>query len=158
MTKTLFDLSILAGKSTVVLLYLFLFYRFLGKRQLAQFNLYDLVTIMAVANSVQNAMTTGKGDLSVGFVCAGTLLICAWVITRGVVRAPIAHRILYGTPTILLSNGQIIEGRMAREHVTEEELSTAIRQHGLVNHADVFLAVLEVDGTISIIPQANSSK
>ncbi len=152
MSKELFDLSVLAGKSAVVILYLFLLYRLLGKRQLAQFNLYDLATIMAVANAVQNAMTSGKGDLAVGFVCAGTLLLVGWLITRVIVRAPKAQQIMFGTPTIILADGHVFDDRMHRERVTSEELSAALRQHGLCDPKEAKLAVLEVDGSISIVP------
>ena len=110
---------------------------------------------MAVANSVQNAMTTGKGDLSVGIVCAGSLLLCAWLITRFVVRVPVAQRVMFGTPTILISDGCVLAERMQRERVTEEELAAAMRQHGIESPSKVRIAVLEVDGSISIVPIQN---
>ena len=148
-----FDLSVYAGKTAVVLLYLFLGLRLLGKRQVAQFNLYDLATIIAIANAVQNAMTRGKGDLAVGLVCSATLIVLGWLISRVLVRAPVVEGLVFGTPTILLSNGHVLEDRMHRERVTREELDTAIRQHGLVAPAQVSLAVLEIDGEISIVPK-----
>ena len=156
MSKMAFDLSVLAGKSAVVIIYLFVLYRLLGKRQLAQFNLYDLATIMAVANAVQNAMTSGKGDLAVGFVCAGTLLFVGWIVTRVMVRAPKAQHLMFGTPTIILSEGQVFSDRMHRERVSTEELEAALRQHGLCEPSEAKLAVLEVDGSISVVPQPKS--
>ena len=67
-----FDLSVLAGKTTVVLVVLVALYRVLGKRSLANFTVYDLVTVMAVANAVQNAMTNGRGELLVGLACSAS--------------------------------------------------------------------------------------
>jgi uncharacterized membrane protein YcaP (DUF421 family) len=148
-----YDLSVLAGKTTVVVVYLFVLYRLLGKRQVAQFNLYDLATIMAVANAVQNAMTMGKGDLAVGIVCAGTLLLVGWLVTRVVVKAPRAEHIMFGSPTIILSDGHVLDDRMHRERVTIEELEAALRQHGLIAPEQARLAVLEVDGSISVVPK-----
>jgi len=148
-----FELSVLAGRSAVVLIYLFLAYRLLGKRQTAQFNLYDLATIVAVANAVQNAMTMGKGYLALGFVCAGTLLLVAWLMTRITTHVPMAHRAVFGTPTILLSDGKLYADRMRRENVTEDELRVALRQHGLYMPKEAALAVLEVDGSISVVPK-----
>jgi uncharacterized membrane protein YcaP (DUF421 family) len=147
-----FDLSVYCGKTLVVLLYLFLGFRLLGKRQIAQFNLYDLATLIAIANAVQNAMTHGKGDLAIGLVCSMTLILIGWLITRAVVRLPGTQALIYGTPTILVSEGVAFGERLHKERVTHEELEVALRQHGLTSIAKVKLAVLEVDGAISIVP------
>lgn len=156
MNATWFDISVYAGKTAVVVLYLFLGYRLLGKRQVAQFNLYDLATIIAVANAVQNAMTRGKGDLVVGIVCSSTLIGIGWFFTRVVVKAPKVQGLVFGTPSIILSDGHVLLDRIHRERITLEELDTAIRQHGLTDHAQVALAVLEVDGSISVVPRRGS--
>jgi|SRR5471030_2696352 len=148
-----FDISVYAGKTAVVVLYLFVGYRLLGKRQVAQFNLYDLATLIAIANAVQNAMTRGKGDLIVGIVCSMTLVGIGWLISRLVVKIPKVQGLVFGTPTIILSDGHVLADRMHRERVTLEELDTAIRQHGLMDHDQVSLAVLEIDGAISIVPK-----
>ena len=148
----LYDLSIYAGKTAIVLLYLFLGFRLFGKRQVAQFNLYDLATLIAIANAVQNAMTRGKGDLAVGLVASMTLILAGWLIPRAVVRLPGTQALVYGTPTILVSDGVALDERMHKERVTHEELEVALRQHGLTSIAKVKLAVLEVDGAISIVP------
>jgi len=153
-----FDLSVYAGKTAFVLIYLFLGFRLLGKRQVAQFNLYDLATIIAIANAVQNAMTRGKGDLAVGLVCSSTLILLGWVLTKVLVKAPAVEGLVFGTPTIILSDGKVFEDRMHRERVTEEELETALRQHGLVDPSQVALGVLEIDGAISIVPKRKTKE
>src|ERR1700733_9686219 len=104
-----FDISVYAGKTAVVLLYLFLGFRLLGKRQVAQFNLYDLATIIAIANAVQNAMTRGKGDLVIGLVCSGTLIAVGWLFTRVLVKAPAVEGLVFGAPTIIVSDGKVLE-------------------------------------------------
>jgi len=153
MNKLWFDLSVLSAKTAVTLMYVFVLYRLLGKRQVAQFNVYDLVTIVALANAVQNAMTMGKGDLVVGFVSSFTLILIGWLLTRLAYRSPLSHRVLYGTPSVILSDGHMLLDRMKREQVSVEELHTALRQHGLCEIGDASLAVLEVDGSISIVPK-----
>ena len=153
-----FNLSVYAGKTAFVLIYLFLGFRLLGKRQVAQFNLYDLACIIAVANAVQNAMTSGKGDLVIGLVCSWTLIAVGWMISKGVARIPATEAFLYGTPTIILSDGKILQDRMHKERITQEELETALRQHGIVDPSLVSLAVLEIDGAISIVPKPRVSK
>src|SRR5262249_30937521 len=128
--------------------------RALGKRQVGQMNIYDLALIMALANSVQNAMTSGKGDLSVGLVSAGTLLVIGWAISMLFIRMPKLEERLIGTPTVLIHEGHIEHEHLRREHIAMEELLAVVRQHGLPDPRDVKLAVLEVDGSISIVPKA----
>lgn len=146
------ELSIYAAKSAVVLILLFLAFRVLGKRQVGQLNIYDLALIMALANAVQNAMTAGKGDLGVGIVSSGTLLLIGYVLVRLFARSKKAERLLIGMPTVIVNRGQILRHRMRRERITQDELLAAIRQHGLQSPNQVKMAVLEVDGSISIVP------
>ena len=151
-TAWLFDVTVYAAKTAVVLALLFLAFRLLGKRQARQLNIYDLATIMALANAVQNAMTAGKGDLRVGIASATTLLLVGAAMTRLLVRSRRAERLMIGMPTVILNRGKVLKHRMRRERVTKEELLAAIRQHGLQSPTQVKMAVLEVDGSISVIP------
>lgn len=143
----------IAARTAIVAICLTIGLRVLGKRQLAQINVYDLALIMALANAVQNAMTHGSGNLSVGFVSAGTLLIFGWLMARLFVRSNRLYEHIVGTPTLMISDGELIPDNMRREHITEEQVMTALRQHGLTDPADVKLAVLEVDGSLSVVPQ-----
>ncbi len=152
MNAAAFELSVVAGKTGFTILFLFILYRLLGKRQLAQFNVYDLVTLLAVASAVQNGMTMGKGQLSVGLVSATTLLLLGWLVTRLVTKQPKFEHLLFGTPMVLVSDGHVISERMKVEHVSHEELIRTMREHGLCHVSEVRLAVLEIDGTISIVP------
>ena len=147
-------LAAISIRTGIVLAWLFFGLRVLGKRHVGQMNIYDLALIMALANSVQNAMTNGKGDLSIGLVSAGTLLLIGWTASVLFLRLPKLEDRLIGTPTVLIHNGHIEREHLRREHVTETELMTAIRQYGLPDTNDVKLAVLEVDGSISIVPRA----
>jgi uncharacterized membrane protein YcaP (DUF421 family) len=150
---TAYDLSIYAAKSIVVLLFLVFAYRLLGKRDTGQFNVYDLVTVIALSNAVQNAMTSGRGELGVGLSSATALLAVTYLLSRFFVRKPTAQRLAYGIPVILMSHGRIYRDRLKRERVSIEELESSIRSHGLSTHGSVAMAVLEVDGSISIIPK-----
>jgi uncharacterized membrane protein YcaP (DUF421 family) len=149
----LWFLSTIGARTGIVLVFLVMGLRLLGKRQIGQMNIYDLAMLMALANSVQNAMTGGKGDLSVGIVSAGTLLLVGWGLSLAVVRVPRLEQRLVGDPTLLVNNGHIIWERMRREGVTEATLMSAVRQHGLTEVHQVLMAVLEVDGEISVVPK-----
>jgi uncharacterized membrane protein YcaP (DUF421 family) len=127
--------------------------RVLGKRQIGQFTIYDLAMIMALANAVQNAMTSGAGDLSVGIICSSVLLILGRISTQIFMKWPKVQEELCGSPRVLVQDGQLIEANMQRESITEEQIDAALREHGIASVKDAKMAVLEVDGTLSIIPK-----
>ncbi len=81
-------LSIYAARTAIVLIWMVLGLRLLGKRQIGQLNIYDVALVMALANAVQNAMTGGQGKLVVGIVCAGTLMLLGRLLTAIFIRAP----------------------------------------------------------------------
>jgi uncharacterized membrane protein YcaP (DUF421 family) len=140
-------------RTAIVLIYLAAGLRLLGKRQIGQMNLYDLVLVMALANAVQNAMTAGKGELSVGLVSAGTLLFIGRVVTALFVRQPQLEERLVGSPTLIINDGHLVWENMRREQITEEQVMTALREHELTDPGQAKLAVLEVDGSLSVVPR-----
>jgi uncharacterized membrane protein YcaP (DUF421 family) len=142
-----------AIKSAIVLLWVVAGLRLLGKRQSAQLNIYDLVLVMALANSVQNAMTEARGNLAIGLVSAGTLLLLGRLFTELFVRRPRWEERIIGWPTIIINDGRLVREHMRREHLTEAQVMTALRQHGLADPHDAKLAVLECDGSLSVVPR-----
>ena len=152
----LYFLLLLATRTIIVAVFLVVGFRLLGKRQIGQMNIYDIAMIMALANAVQNAMTSGAGDLTVGLVCAGTLLLIGRVVAELFVRMPRLEQQMVGAPTTLIYKGQIFTARMRKECVSKEQLMAALRAHGLRDPSECQLAVLEVDGTLSIVPKDQS--
>jgi uncharacterized membrane protein YcaP (DUF421 family) len=141
-------------KTLIVLVLLVAGFRLLGKREAAQLNVYDLAMLMALSNAVQNAMTGGLGNLPVGLALSATVMVSAWLVTRLLIRRPTLERRVVGSPTLLVNQGQVLSLPMRRQRVSAAELSEACRQHGIESTADVALAVLEVDGSISVVPKA----
>lgn len=150
---TPFDFSVTAGKSAIILISLLLCYRLLGKREVAQFNVYDLVTVVLLCNAVQNAMTSGRGEFGIGVASAGTLLAIGYLFSRIYVMAPQSQRILLGAPVLLIRDGVLLRDRLKREKISEEEVFAVLRTHGLLRIEQVDLAVLELDGSVSVVPQ-----
>lgn len=146
-------LAAIAARSAIILVWLVVGMRVMGKRQLGQMNLYDLALVMALANSVQNAMTEGKGDLAVGLVSAGVLLLGGRLLAAILVRGSQWEAGAIGTPTVVIQDGELVRDHLSRERVTEDQVLTALRQHGLTDPAAVKLAVLEVDGSLSVVPR-----
>jgi uncharacterized membrane protein YcaP (DUF421 family) len=125
--------------------------RLFGKREVGQFTLYDLVFILLVANALQPAIT--GPDTSVG---GGLILILALVGTNALVgrldNLPRFHRLFTPAPAVVVRDGKCLPDVMKREGVDQDEIEMAVREHGYKDLKDVQLAVLEADGTISIIP------
>lgn len=145
------DMAVQAAKTVVIVTLLAVGLRLLGKRQMAQLNVYDVAMLMAAANAVQNAMTAGRGSLGIGISSATAAVATGWLATRVLgLRPRLSHRLL-GTPTVLVRDGTVLTSRLRSERVTPEELDEAIRQHGLSSVDEVGLAVFEVDGTINIV-------
>ncbi len=158
MNDYLYEASIYGAKTAIVLLFVIFLYRVLGKRFVAQFNVYDLVTVSAVSNAVQNAMTEGKGNLEIGLVSAATLIGLGWFLSKLFVRAPRLQKLVSGIPTLLVYEGKIFTDRMKRESVSSDELRAALQAHGLSDPKECGMAVLEPDGSISIVPAGRSCK
>ena len=113
----------------------------------------DLVLVLLLGNAIQNAITNGSGALAVGLVSAGALLAIDRVLGVLFVREPWLETRIFGEPTVLASNGTIDRVALRREGLTEDELLAAAREQGLRDLSELRLAVLEADGTISVIPK-----
>ncbi len=125
--------------------------RLFGKREVGQFTLYDLVFILLVANALQPAIT--GPDTS---VLGGLILIVALVGTNFIVgrldNLPQFHRLFTPAPAIIVRDGQFLRDVMRKEGVDQEEVEMSMREHGIADMKEVQLAVLEPDGSISIVP------
>ena len=127
--------------------------RLLGKRELGQMTVFDLVVILLLANAVQNAMVGPDSSLQGGLLAAAVLLAVNYLLGYLRLRSGWWRRLIEGTPTVLIMDGRYIQAHMSREDVGREDVEEALREHGLKSAADVAIAVLEVDGSISIVPK-----
>ena len=147
----------IALRSAVVYAALLIGLRLTGKRQIGQMAPFDLVVILLIANAVQNAMVGPDTSLLGGLISAGVLLAANAVVARFRDRMPGLRRALESQPAVLISDGKLITSTITREGIDMEELEQAIREHGIEDLADVKMAVLEVDGTISIVPMGTET-
>jgi uncharacterized membrane protein YcaP (DUF421 family) len=136
----------------IIMVVLVVGFRLFGKREAAQLNVYDLAMLMALANAVQNAMTEGLGNLPIGLATSTAVVIAAWVLSRLLLRRPGVEERFVGTPTVLVNNGRVVSAALRRQQVTREELGDALRQRGVDKPRDARLVVLEIDGSISVVP------
>ncbi len=144
---------IIAAKTLVIYLFLIIGLRLLGKRELGQMNIFDLVLIIVLGNAVQNAMMNNDNSLVGGLIAATVLLIVNRIFNTILQRSKKAERLMVGQPMLILNEGTIITPHMQREGVTHDQLMTALREHGLTRLDQARMCVLEVDGSISVVPQ-----
>jgi uncharacterized membrane protein YcaP (DUF421 family) len=115
-------------------------------------NIFDLVLIIVLGNSVQNAMMNNDNSLVGGLIAGTVLLIVNRIFNIVLQRSKRAERAMVGHPMLILSDGVPIEYRMKREGVTHDQLMSALREHGLTRLDQARMCVLEVDGSISVVP------
>jgi uncharacterized membrane protein YcaP (DUF421 family) len=125
--------------------------RLSGKREVGQMTPFDLTLLLLISNAVQNAMTGPDTSLLGGVVAAATLLILNYFVAdlSGANRR--FRKFIQGEPSLLVHDGEVIASHMAKEHVSMDELERAMREHGIGSYHDIALAVLEVDGSISMM-------
>lgn len=125
--------------------------RLAGKREIGQMTTFDLVLLLLLSNAVQNAMTGPDTSVVGGIEAALTLFVVNMAVVYTAFRIPNLQRGLAGRATLLINNGHVIRENLQRELITEDELLAALREHGCTSPSDVALAVLEVDGSISVV-------
>ncbi|MDR3689005.1 MAG: DUF421 domain-containing protein [Fimbriimonas sp.] len=143
---------IIAAKTFAIYLFLIAGLRLLGKRELGQMNIFDLVLIVVLGNSVQNAMMNNDNSLIGGLISATTLLVVNRLFNVLLRRSKRVERAMVGQPMLILHDGIPVEARMRREGITRDQLMTALREHGLTRFDQARMCVLEVDGSISVVP------
>ena len=130
----------------IVYLSLVVFLRIFGKRELAQLNPFDLVVLLSLSNTVQNAMIGDDNSVSGGIIGALSLLVINWLLTRVLFRTPRLNAALEGKETVLVRNGVVDKEAMKKEALTEMELLSVLHKQGFDSFREVEKCVLEPNG------------
>jgi uncharacterized membrane protein YcaP (DUF421 family) len=149
------DVSLLEKILRPVLVYIFLIVglRLAGKRELAQLNPFDLVVLLTLSNTVQNAIIGNDNTLIGGVIGATTLLAVNYIVVRFLYRHETLDHLIEGECDELMTNGKIRHDRLKKELMTETSLETAAHRQGFASLKDIDRAVLEVGGSISFFPK-----
>jgi uncharacterized membrane protein YcaP (DUF421 family) len=138
-------------RPVLIYLVLMLIFRVASKRELAQATLFDFLIILLISNVVQNAIIGDDNSVLGAIAGAVILVILSGFLNRITANSHKARVLLEGNPVLLVHNGKVIDRAMKQEAVTRYDLFSNIRKAGLVHLDDVGYAILELDGTISII-------
>jgi uncharacterized membrane protein YcaP (DUF421 family) len=139
------------GRTVAVYLFIVLFLRIFGKKELAQLSVVDLVFILLISNSVQNAMLGPDTSLQGGLIAAAALFLTNYIFKHLLRRLPLFNRFVQGEPVMLIYKGSVKKENLSKIQMSMDELEAAVREHGVETIEKVDLAVFEVDGNISVL-------
>ena len=138
-------------RSVAVYFFMIIALRIFGKKELSQLNTADVILILLISNSVQNAMVGANTSLYGGIIAAFSLFLINFIFKKVILKSKFIKELVQDKPEVLIHNGKIEFKTLARLGITSEELEEAMREHGIEYYKDVKLAMFEIDGNISII-------
>jgi uncharacterized membrane protein YcaP (DUF421 family) len=138
-------------RTAVVYAAILLGLRLAGKREVGQMTPFDLVLLLLLSNAVQNAMVGPDSSLVGGLAAAAVLILLNVAVGRIAARSAPIRALVKGHARLLVNRGILVQRNLDDEGITREDLMQALREHGVATLEDVRLAVLEVDGTISVL-------
>jgi len=148
---------IVAGSSAAVYVFLILAIRLFGKKEFSQLSVFDIVFILLISNAVQNSMIAANFSFWGGVVSAVTLFIVNFIFKNVVYKIPKISELVQGHPIMLIYDGKLLPENMKKAKVSIPELEEATREHGVDSTENVYIAVLELDGSISVVAEEFSS-
>lgn len=138
-------------RALAVYIFMIVAIRLFGKKELAQLSVIDLVFILLISNAVQNAMVGPDTSLSGGLIAAGALFAVNYTLKRLLYKNKKLSELIQGEAILLIYKGQVQFQQCDKAEISIEELEAAVREHGVKDIQHVDLAMLEVDGNISVI-------
>ena len=133
----------------VVYFFLVIGLRLAGKRELAQLNPFDLVVLLTLSNTVQNAIIGDDNTVTGGIIGAATLLLVNYLVVQFLFRHKKLDRLVEGEATVLIENGKILKNRLTKEMLSLQDLEAAAHKQGFGDLREVDRATLDPSGTIS---------
>lgn len=157
----LFDLAmpwwLFVVRAVAVYAVLMVLIRMSGKRTMGQFTPFDMLLIVLLGNAVQNSLLGKDTSLGGGLLLAVTLIVINWCVAFVTSRSGRVERVVEGVPVVLARDGQLFRSVLKRELVSEQDFNEALRQNGQMTLTDVRIALLETNGSISVVPRDSDS-
>ncbi|HEY3321653.1 MAG TPA: YetF domain-containing protein [Planctomycetota bacterium] len=146
------------ARGAIVYAFLLILLRLTGKRQVGQLAPFDLVLLLVLSNAVQNSMNGGDNSVLGGLISATTLVLLNYILGLATFRSKKLEALVEGRPQVLIHNGKLYEDVMAHAQLTHHELNAALRQAGCASVEHVHSAILENNGSISVIQRREGVK
>lgn len=146
------NLPDVALRTAIVYIFLVVAIRVSGKREVGQMSVLELVVILIISDAVQNSMVGENVSIWGGLIAATVLLTLDFALRSLSLRWPRFRKAIQGEPRLLVHDGRLLERALEEEGISPAEVAAAVRSHGIERVDQVALAVLETDGSISVIP------
>ena len=138
-------------RSLAVYFFMVIAVRVFGKNQLSQLNAGDVILLLLISNAVQNAMVGPNNTLLGGIVAALVLFVANFIVKKFIFKSKFVKELIEDRPYILVKDGKIFQDVLKKVQISEDELEESVHEHGIETVAEVKLAILEVDGNISVV-------
>lgn len=135
----------------IIYFFLVLVFRLSGKRELVQLNPFDLVVLLTISNTVQNAIIGDDNSLAGGMIGATSLVLTNYLVVRFLYDHSKLDQLVEGSPDVLIQGGKIRKQNLKRELITVAQLEAAARKQGFASLSEVDQCILEPGGTLSFI-------
>ncbi len=143
-------------RGTSMYFVLFLLMRFFLKRQAGVIGVADLIVVVIIADAAQNALSGDYGSITEGIILVSTIAFWNFAIDWLDYKIPALRGVIAGRPLMLVRRGRVLPSALRRERLTEDELASQIRLHGLQRTEEVEAAYIEPNGHVSVIKREAS--
>ena len=155
--ESLFQLSapwwVFVLRAVAIYVLVMVLVRVSGKRAVGQFTPFDLVLLILIGNAVQNGINGGDNSLTGATIMAATLIALNYAVAFTTSRSGRVERLVEGVPVVLARDGKLYERVLREQLVSPADFHKALRQHELSHVSEVALALLETNGSISVVPK-----
>ena len=143
----------LAVRSAVIFFFVFLLMRIVGRRELSSLEPFDLILLVVLGDSVQQAVTQDDYSVTGAFIVVSTIALLQVFVSYLNFKVPRLRSVIDGEPIVIIQDGKVIEGNARRERLTREDIAEAARMQQIASLEDVQWAVLETSGQLSFVPK-----
>jgi uncharacterized membrane protein YcaP (DUF421 family) len=141
----------IAIRSAVIFVFIYLLMRIIGRRELSSLEPFDLILLVVLGDSVQQAVTQDDYSVTGAVIVVATIALLQVSVSYLNFKVPRLRSIFDGEPIVIVQDGKVIEGNARRERLTLEDIAEAARMQQIASLEDVQWAVLETSGELSFI-------
>jgi uncharacterized membrane protein YcaP (DUF421 family) len=153
--ESLFELTVppweLILRGSAVYWFLFIIFRFVMHRDVGSIGIADVLLLVLVADASQNAMAGEYKSITDGFILVATIIGWNYLIDWAAYRFPAVAKLVEPPPLLLVRRGRVLKGSLRQEMLTEDDLMSKLREHGVEDVAQVKKAYIEGDGSVTVI-------
>lgn len=144
------------ARAVVMYVWLWLFTRLMGQREVGKLTIFDFIVAISIGSVTGSSLGNSKNYLPGAMIAVATLAIIDIVVSIAALKFSRARRVFEGEPTIVIRNGHILEDTMRRARLNLDNLLMGLRKKSVFSPSDVEFAILEADGSISVIPKSQA--